>query len=191
MKKVLIITYYWPPSGGPSVQRVLKFAKYLPIFGWEPIILTLVNQEFPEIDLSLKSDLKTELKVYRTKTIEPFSLYKKFLKKEKLEKIPTFVLNDSESKSKKEKFANWVRTNIFIPDARMGWYPFGVRKGIEIVKKEKIDLIFSSSPPHSLQLIAKTISKKTHSKWVADFRDPWINAFWQSGSKKSKISSKI
>jgi len=190
MNKVLIITYYWPPSGGPGVQRVLKFAKYLPQFGWQPIILTVKNGEYPAIDRTLEKDIPEECIVYKTKAFEPFGIYKFFQKGDKKKKINTFVMADSK-KGILSSITRFIRANFFIPDARIGWYPFAVRKGIEIVKKEKIDIVFSSSPPHSLQLIARKIAQKTGLKWVSDFRDPWSDFFIMSDNFETKFAKNI
>ena len=190
-KKVLIITYYWPPAGGPGVQRVLKFVKYLPQFGWEPIVLTLKNGEYPAIDHSLEKDIPAGIKVYKTRTIEPFRLFKLFSGKKKEEKIATFVL-DEKKKSHSSRFFSWIRNNLFIPDARVGWLPFAYRKAKKIIRAEAIDLVFTSSPPHSLQLIGLRLKKNLNVKWVADFRDPWVDAFWEADVKRLQfIENKI
>ena len=174
MKKVFIITYYWPPAGGPGVQRVLKFVKYLPKLGWEPMVLTVANGEYPAIDKSLKKNIPPETKVFKTKSWEPNSLYKKFLGMKQNEKIPTAVLvNDNPSF--KKKFASWIRLNLFVPDAKIGWKRFAIKEGMKIINKEKPDLIFSSSPPPTVHLIASELSKQSKLKWVADFRDPWTD----------------
>lgn len=190
MKKVLIITYYWPPAGGPGVQRVLKFAKYLPQFGWEPIILTVENGNFPAIDEDLFDEIPSNLKVYKTKTLEPFALYNRIQGKDKASAIDTFTITKTDA-SFKEKLGRMVRSYCFIPDARKGWKPFAVKAGLEIIEKEKIDIIFSSSPPHSLQLIAKSLAKKTKLPWVADFRDPWSTAFWLDEEQKKGWVNKM
>ncbi|MFZ1292137.1 MAG: glycosyltransferase family 4 protein [Melioribacteraceae bacterium] len=174
MKKVLIITYYWPPAGGAGVQRVLKFAKYLPQFGWTPIILTVENPDCPVIDETLLKDIHAECKVYTTKAIEPFEIYKKLTGKDKNYKIPSDVITKSSNLSLTEKISKWIRINLFIPDAKIGWKYFAVKEGMKIIRKEKVDLIFSTSPPHTVQLIAKKLAKFTKLKWVADFRDPWM-----------------
>lgn len=176
MKKVLILTYYWPPAGGPGVQRVLKFAKYLPQFGWEPVILTVDDGEYSALDESLIKDVPEGLKVYKTKTLEPFSLYKK-LTGQKDKAIETYALTET-STSLKSKLFKWIRLNLFIPDARIGWKNYAVRKGLEIIESENIDVILSSSPPHSLQLAASKIAQKTGKPWLADFRDLWLDAFY-------------
>ncbi len=190
MKKVLIITYYWPPAGGPGVQRVLKFAKYLPQFGWEPVILTVENGNYPAIDNDLLDEIPNDLKIYKTKTLEPFVLYNKFRGKNKKEAVDTFTITKSR-KSFKEKISNLIRTYFFIPDARKGWKHYAIKEGIKIINNENIDLIFSSSPPHSLQLIARKIASKAKLPWVADFRDPWSTAFWLDATQKKGLPLKL
>lgn len=190
MKKVLIITYYWPPAGGPGVQRVLKFAKYLPQFGWEPIILTVENGDYPATDTSLIDEIPENIKIYKTKTLEPFSLFKFFSGQRKEDRIPTFILNKNEKDSFFTKLSKWIRANFFIPDARIGWKFFAVKKGLEIIKNENIDLIFSSSPPQTVQLIGLELKKRTNLPWVADFRDPWTDAFWIKDLKRTSWAIK-
>ena len=186
MKKALIITYYWPPAGGPGVQRVLKFVKHLREFGWEPIILTVKKGEYPAFDETLIDDIPKNIKVYKTKSIEPFAIYKKIIRSKN--NISTHVLNKVKGENISQKLMRWIRANIFLPDARIGWIPFIVKEGCKIVQEEKPDIIFSSSPPHSLQLGARKLAKKTGVKWVADFRDPWTDGFWQKDLKKTLIS---
>lgn len=181
-KKVLIITYYWPPAGGPGVQRVLKFAKYLPELGWEPLILTVKDGDYPAIDFSLEKEIPENIKVYRTKTIEPFSLFKKLSKKDK---IDTYVLNNK-SDGKLTQIAKFIRANLFIPDARIGWKYFALKKAKEIIKEEQPCIVFSTSPPHSVQLIAKRIAKKHKIKWVSDLRDPWVEGYTNQHLPRTK-----
>ena len=188
MKKVLIITYYWPPSGGPGVQRVLKFVKYLSSFGWQPIVMTVKNGNYPSIDESLVKEIPKTCKVFKTDIFEPINFYKSLTGKKK-ESIPTFVLSKSGKESLAEKLSKWVRANIFIPDAKIGWAKYIVKEGLKIIEAEKPDLIFSSSPPHSLQIGAMRLAKKTKISWVADFRDPWTNAFWQNDISRNIFSS--
>jgi glycosyltransferase involved in cell wall biosynthesis len=182
-KKVLIITYDWPPAGGPGVQRVLKFVKYLPQFGWEPIVLTVANGEYPAIDHSLENDIPEGIKVYKTKTIEPFGIFKFLSGKKKKENIDTFIL-DKKSKSFSSSFFSFIRSNIFLPDARVGWLPLATKKAKKIIKDHNISIILTSSPPHSVQLIGLKLKSELGATWVADFRDPWIDAFWEKGEKR-------
>ncbi len=189
MKKVLIITYYWPPAGGPGVQRVLKFAKYLPDFGWQPIILTVKKGEYPAIDESLSGDIPDSCIVYKTNSIEPGFIYKKFTGMKKGEEIPVAILTE-ENINWKKRLSNWIRLNLFVPDAKIGWIPFAIHTGKKIIEKEKPDIIFSSSPPPTVHLIAKKLAKWSGIKWVADFRDPWTKIYYYE-KKKNKISQMI
>lgn len=189
-KKVLILTYYWPPAGGPGVQRVLKFVKYLPEFGWEPIVLTVQNGEYPAIDESLRAEVPADIRVFQTRTVEFFSLFKRLSGRKKEAAIETFFLNRKKMPLK-DRIFSWIRQNIFIPDARLGWIPFAVREGARILQEEKPSVIFSSSPPHSLHLAALRLSRKYQTPWVADFRDPWTEAFYEKGQARSALSRRI
>lgn len=187
MKKVLIITYYWPPAGGPGVQRVLKFVKYLPDYGWQPIVLTVRDGEFIALDESLQKEIPDGLRVYKTRALEPNLLYKKFVGMDKQAMIPDAVLTEKEIDWKK-KFSHWVRLNLFLPDAKIGWLPFAVKKGKDIIRKEKPDVLFSSSPPPTVHLIAKKLAAFAKLKWVADFRDPWTNIHYYNKLPKSAMA---
>ena len=176
MKKVLIITYYWPPSGGAGVQRWLKFVKYLQEFGWEPIVYTAENGEIPEIDDSLYKDIPKSVTVLKTPIWEPYKAYKALVGQKKNEKINAAFLNESKKKSPLNGLAIWIRGNFFIPDARKFWIKPSVKYLTHYLSENKVDAIISSGPPHSMHLIAKELKKKFPGiKWVADFRDPWTN----------------
>lgn len=188
-KKVLIVTYYWPPAGGPGVQRVLKFAKYLPEFGWDPIILTVANGEYPAIDESLAKDIPEGCKAYKTKALDPNMFYRKFTGMKSDEKIPVANLAQK-NVSWKKKLSNWIRLNLFIPDAKIGWIPYAVKQGKKVIKEEKPDLIFSSSPPPTVHLIAKKLARWSGIKWVADFRDPWTKIHYLQNQKFNPMSKR-
>ena len=174
MKKVLIISYYWPPAGGPGSQRAVKFAKYLPEFGWEPVVLTVRKGEFPYIDLTLSNDIPSSLKIFKTNSVEPFTLFKTFTGRKKRDLIPIGLLT-SKKGGIRDRIAYWIRTNLFVPDARIGWIPLTYKFGLDIIKKERIDIIFTTSPPHSLQLSGYLLKRKTGLPWVTDLRDPWVD----------------
>lgn len=174
MKKLLVITYYFPPSGGAGVQRVLKFVKYLPEFDIEPIVLTVQDGDFPTRDESLMSDVPATIKIHRTKIFEPYSLYRKLTGKPP--DAPVDVNNipkPGEKRSFSEHAAEFVRSNFFIPDARVGWIPVAKAHALKIIAEEKIECLYSSSPPYTTALIAMSLAKKTHLPWIAGFRDPW------------------
>jgi glycosyltransferase involved in cell wall biosynthesis len=174
MKKVLIITYYWPPMGGGGVQRWLKTTKYLREFGWEPVIFTADGSEISMHDESLLSDIPSGVKVIKAPIWEPFDLYKRLMGK-KDEKINPGFLQKEKGNSFLQKFSVWVRGNFFIPDAKKFWYKPAIRKLNSFLKNNSIDVIVSTGPPHTTHLIAQKIAKKFNIPWMADFRDPWTN----------------
>lgn len=174
MKKVLIFTYYWPPAGGVAVQRFLKFSKYLPEYGWQPIIITVKNGSYPFADDSLAEQVHPVTQVYRTNTFEPFELYN-LLQGKKGKSLPTVSVGSQQQQSWFQKFSEYIRANFFIPDARKGWVKYAVTEAEKIISKEKIDAIITTGPPHSTHLIGLQLKKKFDLQWMADFRDPWTN----------------
>ena len=175
-KKVLVITYYFPPSGGAGVQRTLKFVKYLREFGWEPVVLTVRDADYPVYDESLFSEIPALVKVYRRRIFEPYRLYRKFTGRrgEESTDIATLTL-DQESKSRfSERMSEWVRATFFVPDARIAWRFVAPRFAEKVIRTEKVDAILSSAPPYTAHLIGSQLKRKTGLPWVADFRDSWI-----------------
>ncbi len=186
-KKILIITYYFPPSGGAGVQRCLKFVKYLSEFGWQPVVLTVKDADYPAYDESLLAEVPANVPVYRTKIFEPYQLYRRLTGKKVGEAMDIATLSRDSSQQRKwsERLAEFVRSTLFIPDARIGWKPFAVREGLEIIKNEQIDLILSSAPPYTCHLIGRTLKLKTGLPWICDFRDSWVG--WLSAAKRSGL----
>ncbi|HSJ68118.1 MAG TPA: glycosyltransferase family 4 protein, partial [Anditalea sp.] len=170
LKKVLIVTYYWPPSAGSGVQRWLKFSKYLPEYGWEPVIFTPENPDFELKDNSLLSEIPKELEVLKFPIWEPYSLFRKF-KKEKLQ--DTSKILEREKKKPLDKLAIWLRANLLIPDPRRFWVKPSVEYLDQIMEANKFEAIITTGPPHSMHLIGLKLKRKTGIKWLADFRDPW------------------
>lgn len=185
-KKVLIITYYWPPAGGAGVQRWLKFVKYLPEFGWNPVIYTVDNGEFPVFDHSLEKEVPDSVNVIRKEIIEPYNWYKKFIGQKKEEKINAGFLAGQKKSEKKENLAKWIRGNLFIPDARRFWIRPSIKYLLAYLKKNPIDIIISTGPPHSMHMIAMGLKKKTKIPWIADFRDPWTKIDFYNELKLTK-----
>lgn len=176
MKKVLILTYYWPPSGGAGVQRWLKFVKYMQEFGFEPVVYTAKNGEMPVLDESLQKDVPRDVIVIKTPIWEPYTFYKQFIGRKKDDKINASFLSENKKSSLTEKISVWIRGNFFIPDARKYWIKPSIAYLDDYVNKNKIDLVISSGPPHSMHLIALGLKhKNANLKWIADFRDPWTN----------------
>jgi len=189
MKKVLILTYYWPPSGGAGVQRWLKFVKYLQEFGWEPIVYTAENGEMPEYDESLLNDIPKTVTVLKTPIWEPYTAYKTLIGQKKNQKINAAFLNESKKTSPFNNLAIWVRGNFFIPDARKFWIKPSIVYLLNYLSKHKVDAIISSGPPHSMHLIANGLKQKhPNIKWVADFRDPWTNIDFYSDLKLTSMA---
>lgn len=176
MKNLLVITYYFPPSGGPGVQRVLKHVKYLREFGWNPIVLTVENPSYQAIDESLLEQIPKETIVIKSRIFEPYDIYRKFTGKSKNQAIDVNnIKKEDQNYNIKEKIAEFIRATFFIPDARIAWLGSATKKAEEILNTYKIDAIYSSSPPYTCSLIAEKIKKKSKLPWVAGFRDPWTD----------------
>ncbi len=190
MKRVLIITYYWPPSGGAGVQRWLKFVKYLREFGWEPVVYTPQNPEAPANDDSLAEDIPEEVEVLKTKIWEPYRWYKKFTGQKPHDKVNAGFLTEKEKPGLAEKVSVWIRGNLFIPDARKFWIKPSIKFLKNYLKNHPVDAIVSTGPPHSMHLIAMALKRKTGARWVADFRDPWTQIDFYHQLQLSKWADK-
>lgn len=185
MKKVLIITYYWPPTGGAGVQRWLKFSKYFRKFGWEPVIYTPSNPDFPINDETLLKDVPLDLTVLKTRITEPYDIYRKIMGKKKTETVNQGFLSEEKENTILQSAMIWIRGNFFIPDARKFWIKPSVAYLSDYIKKNKIDAIISTGPPHSMHLIAMGLKQKHNIPWIADFRDPWTQIDFYSQLKLS------
>ena len=187
MKKVLVITYYWPPSGGGGVQRWLKFVKYFRQFGLEPIVFTPENPERPSLDESLLKEIPEGIETINSTIWEPYSFYKKFTGRNKSDKIQTAFLNEKKTKSSLlENVSIWIRGNFFIPDARKFWIKPSVKILQEYLSNNEVDAIITTGPPHSAHMIGYALQKKTTIPWLADFRDPWTNIDYYKDLKLGK-----
>ena len=191
MKRVLIISYYWPPTGGSGVQRWVKFAKYLPSEGWQPVIYTPENPEQLAVDASLEAEIPAEVEIIKTHITEPYELYKKFLRKsghskEALEVNPV----NAQNKSLAQKAAMWVRGNLFLPDPRCLWIRPSVRFLKKYLKEHPVDVIVSTGPPQSMHLIGRKLALETGIPWIADFRDPWTKIFYFKHLSMSPITER-
>ncbi len=190
MKTVLIITYYWPPSGGGGVQRWVKFVKYLQEFGIKPIILTVDSRyaSYAVIDKSLLSELPENIQVTTTKSSEPFNLYKKFTSKKE---IPFGGFANEANPGLAQKISRFIRGNFFIPDARVGWNSYAYKQALKLIKEYKIDTVITSSPPHSTQLIGLRLKQKLNIFWIADLRDPWTDIYYYNKMYHSFLAKKL
>ena len=184
-KKILIISYYWPPSGGPGVQRWLKFVKYLPEFGWEPTVFIPENPSYPIIDETLEKEVSKDLKIIKTKIWEPYQIAEFFGKDNKKFKAGQFDVG--ENQSLKSKLSIWVRGNFFIPDARVFWVNPSVKFLRKYLKENHFDALVTTGPPHSMHLIGLNLKKEfPNLKWIADFRDPWTEISYYQHLKLTK-----
>ena len=184
MRKVLVITYYWPPAGGPGVQRWLKFVKYLRDFGIEPVLYIPENPHYPLLDESFSDDIPDDLKIYKHSIREPYRIASVFSSK-KTKRISSGIIQ-TKNQSFLEKVLLWVRGNLFIPDARKFWIKPSVDFLKDVLVKEGIETIITTGPPHSVHLIGYYLKKFQALNWIADFRDPWTTIGYH---KKLKISS--
>lgn len=188
MKKVLIITYYWPPAGGPGVQRWLKFVKYLPDFGIQPIVYIPENPTYPLIDKNLLSEVSDKVIILKKKIVEPYA-WASFFSKNSTKKISSGIIPNQKKQSLVQKMMLWVRGNLFIPDARVLWVKPSVKFLSEYIQQNNIETIITTGPPHSLHLIGLALKNKLNVKWIADFRDPWTTIGYHSELKLTSSSA--
>lgn len=186
-KKVLIITYYWPPAGGPGVQRWLKFVKYLPDFNIDPIVYIPENPSYPLLDASLTSEVSKDVTIIKQAINEPYKLARLFSKKSS-KTISKGIISEEKKQSLIEKFLLYIRGNYFIPDARIGWVKPSASFLSEYILKENIETIITTGPPHSLHLIGLQLKEKLDIKWIADFRDPWTTIGYHNQLKLTNAS---
>ncbi len=182
--KVLIITYYWPPAGGPGVQRWLKFVKYLPDYGIEPVVYVPENPTYPLIDSGLLADVRQDVTILKNRITEPYAWASAF-SKGNTKKISSGIIPDKRKQSALQKLMLWVRGNLFIPDARMLWVKPSIKYLSKYIQKNNIDIVITTGPPHSLHLIGKGLKEKLGVKWLADFRDPWTTIGYHKELKLS------
>ncbi|MDG1729249.1 MAG: glycosyltransferase family 4 protein [Algibacter sp.] len=186
-KKVLIITYYWPPAGGPGVQRWLKFVKYLPEFNIDPIVFIPKNPNYPIVDESLASEVSKAITIINHPINEPYK-WAGFLSKKSSKTISKGIISEKKEQSFIERVMLYVRGNFFIPDARVGWVKPSVSFLLDYVEKENIETIITTGPPHSVHLIGLQLKQKLDVKWIADFRDPWTTIGYHKQLKLSQAS---
>lgn len=188
-KKLLIITYYWPPAGGPGVQRWLKFVKYLPDFNIEPHVYVPQNPTYPIVDEGLVSEVSEKAIIIKKPIFEPYQLASLF-SKNKTKKISSGIIPNQKKQSFLERLLLWIRGNVFIPDARFLWVQPSVAFLKKYIEDNQIDTIITSGPPHSLHLIGLKLKEEMAVNWLADFRDPWTTIGYHKALKLSAYASK-
>ena len=186
-KRVLVITYYWPPSGGSGVQRWVKFSKYLPSEGWQPVIYTPSNPEYTSIDRTLEAEIPPEAEIIHRPIKEPYGIYRRLMGKGSSTDMKTLTAGaaggsvtpiSSGRKSFKQRLSLWIRGNLFVPDPRIWWVRPSVRFLKKYLKEHPVDVIVTTGPPHSMHLIGQRLSKATGLPWIPDFRDPWTKMYY-------------
>jgi galactitol-specific phosphotransferase system IIB component len=188
-KKLLVITYYWPPAGGPGVQRWLKFVKYLPDFGIQPVVYIPDNPTYPIIDKNLVKEVSEKAITLRHKIFEPYQIAS-FFSKNKTKKISSGIIPNQKKQSFLDKVFLWIRGNLFVPDARVFWVKPSVAFLEKYIIENEIDTIVTSGPPHSLHLIGLELKQKLSVNWLADFRDPWTTIGYHKSLRLSEYASK-
>lgn len=180
MKRLLIISYYWPPTGGSGVQRWVKFAKYLPSMGWQPVVYTPSNPEQLAFDESLLGDIPAEAEIIKRPIFEPYAIYRRIVGKKQTGGTRAAGVNplNSQHKSWKQSLAVFIRGNFFVPDPRAGWVKGSVRFLKSYLKENPVDAVVTTGPPHSMHLIGLGLKKACGVRWIADFRDPWTEMFY-------------
>jgi glycosyltransferase involved in cell wall biosynthesis len=186
VKRLLFITYFWPPSGKATLHWPLKIIKHLPENNWQPIVLTTDEDTFTQKDLSLLREVDPNLQVYKSKAFEPFDIYRKFIGKKPDEKLIASETISTTNRSLTHRISVWIRMNLFIPDARVGWNLSAVKTGKKIINENQIDAIVSIGPPHSSHLIGKKLSRKFNIPFIPILIDPWVDIIYYKGFKRSK-----
>ena len=176
MKRVLVIAYYWPPSGGSGVQRWVKFCKYLPAEGWQPVVYAPENADYPSLDPSLEADLPKDLEVLRGRIWEPYAAYRKLLGGKNASTQVTEI--SSGKKTWKQRLSLWIRADLFVPDPRVGWVKPSVKTLKAYLAEHPVDVIVTTGPPHSVHLIGLQLHKALGIPWIPDFRDPWSRMYY-------------
>ncbi|SFR46007.1 Glycosyl transferase 4-like domain-containing protein [Robiginitalea myxolifaciens] len=191
--KVLIITYYWPPAGGPGVQRWLYFTKYLQELGVSPVLYIPARPNYPLQDKGLGQEAPENLKIYRATFWEPYRLASLFGKK-RTQRISAGIIK-RERPGFLERLLLWIRGNLFIPDARKFWVSKALKEVPGILEGEGIDTVITTGPPHSLHLIGKALKSRHGIRWLADFRDPWTTIGYQDtlqlGRRARRLHTKL
>ncbi len=189
--RVLLVTYYYPPSGGSGVQRPLKMSRYLPEFGCEVTVLTVdpAQAAYPDPDPSMLADVPAAVQVVRTPSWDPYAAYARLTGKAKADAVGVGFAR-SEALGRKEQLARWLRANVFLPDARVGWVPFAIRAARRLHAAQPFDVVLTTAPPMSLHLIGLALAAQGL-PWVADFRDPWTDVYYLKELPRSALARRL
>ncbi len=188
--RVLLVTYYWPPSGGSGVQRTLKFCKYLRECGWEPVVLTVGERwaAWPDRDPGLEKDVPQGVVVIRTRSWDPYAAYARFLGVRRKDAVGVGFLARDRVPGARERVARWVRANVFLPDARIGWVPFALAAAVRLQRRQSVHAVFTSGPPHSAHLVGRAMKALFGLPWLADLRDAWPDMSYVADLPASRLA---
>lgn len=189
--RLLVVTYYFPPSGGAGVQRPLKWVKYLPSMGVEPVVLTVRAGAYPHLDESLLADIPEDVAVERTAAPDPFGLYGRATGRSRDDAVQARTGRVGESPALAERGARWIRANLFVPDARVGWVPFALRRAEALHAENPFDAVLTTGPPHSVHLVGRGLHRKHGVPWLADFRDPWSDIHYIADLQRSDRAQRL
>ncbi len=189
MKQVLLIVYYWPPSGGAGVQRWLKFARYLPQWGIKPTVITTKDGDYPALDASLEAEVPTTLKVIRTHTPTFSGFYRRIFGAGSA--VPYGTMQPDKDASLLKRLSFWVRRNFVIPDMRVIWNRYALAAAIEELKTTPYDAVITTGPPHSTHLVGRAIKRRFSIPWLADFRDPWSEIDYLRGTQRTVLTQTV
>ncbi len=190
MKKVLVISYYWPPSGGAGVQRWLKFVKYLPEYNIEPYVLTVDPRYafYPQTDKSLEKDIPPGVRVFKTRSFEALNFISGIFGKDN---VAYGGFSNVNRNKPLQILLRFLRGNFYIPDARVGWNRYAVNKARELIREYGIGTVITTGPPHSTHLAGMRLKRELNISWIADFRDPWTDIFYYSDLLHTPVAKRI
>jgi len=191
MKRVLVITYHWPPSGGVTVLRCLKLVKYLKEFGWEPVVFTARDAKYQFEDSSNFKDIPEGLEVVRVTAPEPTNLFKRLTGRKRDTPLLSITATSADQRSRWDALGVWVRGNFFIPDARALWIRPSVRHLNRYLKDHPVDAIFTDGPPHTNTVIGLRVAQRFQLPWLADFQDPWTQVDYYTDMRIGKRADRI
>ena len=174
-RRLLLVAYYMPPAGGPAVQRILQFVRTLPADGWDVEVLTVASGTYPSTDPDLLHELPPEVPIHRTRALDPYALYARLTGTSDVQEAVPSGSFDPRASSWIERMARWIRANVFLPDARVGWLPFAVARGIQLLRSNRFDAVLTSGAPHSVHCIGRMLQRVHGAPWVADLHDPWTD----------------
>lgn len=187
-RRVLIVTYFWPPSGKATAHWPLAMSRRLPALGWEPVVLTIDKDTFAQQDLSLAEAVDPSIQVVRARTVEPFDIYRRFLGKDLFAPLTASEVISREVGGMRHRLAIWIRMNLFVPDARVGWYRNAVRAGYGALSENPVDAVLTVGPPHTVHLVGRTLARRFGLPHVPVFIDPWVDIVYYRGFRRNPLT---